>query len=294
MFYRRKVILSILELLGGTVEKLQLQKLLFLVSDKMNKPVYEFVPYKYGCYSFSAKADLDAMVKKEIISKIKNDYKVSKKTKYFSSLIPKDQSLVRNIILKYGKMERISLMKHTYVNYPFYATRSVVAEKILSPDSYQKLTKSKSVLNKTTLFTIGYEGISLEKYLVRLIKNNITLLVDVRKNALSMKYGFSKSTLKWVCNNLGIEYLHIPEVGINSNKRQTLNSQDDYDRLFDDYKNSTLANAVEFQYKILDLLENYNRIALTCYEAETCKCHRTHLAEAIAKLPKFKYKLNHL
>ena len=85
---------------------------------------------------------------------------------------------------------------------------------------------------KTIMFTIGYEGISLEEYLVRLIKNDVKVLVDVRNNPLSMKYGFSKSQLKKYCASLGIKYAHFPEVGIQSDQRQELNSQNDYNKLF--------------------------------------------------------------
>jgi len=53
-----------------------------------------------------------------------------------------------------------------------------------------------------TLFTIGYEGISLEEYFNRLIKNDVKVLVDVRNNPLSMKFGFSKTQLKRFCEKL--------------------------------------------------------------------------------------------
>ena len=53
MFYRRKVILGLIELLGGEVEKLRFQKLLFLYAMKKQNPEYDFVPYKFGCYSYS-------------------------------------------------------------------------------------------------------------------------------------------------------------------------------------------------------------------------------------------------
>ena len=63
MFYRRKIILALIQLLGGELEKIRIQKLLFLYSQKKKNPEYEFIPYKFGCYSFSAKADLNTMVK---------------------------------------------------------------------------------------------------------------------------------------------------------------------------------------------------------------------------------------
>ena len=149
-------------------------------------------------------------------------------------------------------------------------------------------------MNDVTLFTIGYEGISLEHYLNKLIKNNIKLLCDVRKNALSMKYGFSKSQLKNACEGVGINYLHIPEVGISSDKRQELNSQADYDKLFKEYISTNLSKTTSSQKEILDLLKKYKRIALTCFEADKCQCHRTHLAEAISNFKEFKYQVEHL
>ena len=144
------------------------------------------------------------------------------------------------------------------------------------------------------MFTIGYEGISLEMYLQKLVKNNVKLLVDVRKNPLSMKFGFSKTLLKRYCNSLDIEYIHIPEVGINSDKRQELDTQADYDRLFADYRKTTLSETCAHQKQIFDLLKKHNRIALTCFEAKPCQCHRSHLAEAVAKSPDFNYSLKHL
>lgn len=294
MFYRRKIILAIIELLNGNVEKLQLQKLLFLASPNLRKPPYEFIPYKFGCYSFSAKADLDTMVKKGQLSESENAYKSCGNQKYFSSLLAEDKVVVRNTVMSYGKMSSSTLIEYTYKKHPFFAIKSTIAKDVLKPTDYIKVIESQPNQSETTLFTIGYEGISLEEYLLRLIKNNIFVLVDVRKNAMSMKFGFSKSTLKRSCNNLGIEYLHIPEVGVQSDKRKALNTQMDYDNLFDEYKSSVLLETVDSQYKLLKLLEEKKRIALTCFEAKTCQCHRTHLAEAVAKFPEFKYKLSHI
>jgi uncharacterized protein (DUF488 family) len=134
----------------------------------------------------------------------------------------------------------------------------------------------------------------LEEYLNRLIKNDVKVLIDVRRNALSMKFGFSKNQLKRYCGNMGIEYVHIPEVGIQSELRQELKSQADYDRLFIRYTNSSLTKTLEYQNQILDLLIINKRIALTCFEANICRCHRKHLAEAVTNLPRWFYELKHI
>ncbi len=191
-------------------------------------------------------------------------------------------------------MSAAALMKHTYINFPFYATRSEAAENILTKEEFEKVTQAKQKGNKTVLFTIGYEGISLEEYLVRLLKNDVKVLVDVRSNPLSMKYGFSKSLLKKYCASLGIDYVHIPEVGIQSAQRQELNTQSDYDKLFAVYRKTNLNKTTDSQNVILKLLKRSKRIALTCFEANICQCHRKYLAEAIENLPDFDYEVKHI
>lgn len=294
MFYRRKTILALMELLGGEVEKLRFQKLLFLYAMRKQDPEYDFVPYKFGCYSYSAKADMKAMVKRGILSETENIYTKEDRTNYVSTLKVKDKELLENTVADYGKMSNSALIKHTYLNFPFYAIHSTIVKDVMPGKLYERVENEIPKEEEITLFTIGYEGISLEMYLQKLLRNNIKLLVDVRKNALSMKFGFSKTLLKRYCNSLGIEYMHIPEVGIHSDKRQALETQADYDQLFQTYRETTLAETAKEQTQILELLKKYKRIALTCFEAESCQCHRTHLANAIKEHPDFTYDVKHL
>lgn len=294
MFYRRKVILAIIESFGGRLEKIKLQKLLFLFAEKQIKPEYNFVPYKYGCYSFSAAADINTMVTKQQLQETESSYIKQDHTNYIKTLKEGDRKLLLYIKNHYGKMDNTALMKHTYNNYPYYAINSIIAEDILSVDQLKKVNSSRSNTEETILFTIGYEGISLEEYLNRLIKNNVKVLVDVRRNPLSMKFGFSKSLLTKFCNSLGIDYVHFPELGIQSDLRQELHTQTDYDKLFAHYRKEELTETLESQQKILSLLIENKRIALTCFEKDICQCHRKHLSEAICSLPAFNYKLKHI
>jgi len=90
------------------------------------------------------------------------------------------------------------------------------------------------------------------------------------------------------------EYRHFPEVGIAPELRKGLRAQDDYDDLFAAYRRTILPTTLPTQREILNLLQQYRRIALTCFEAESQRCHRRHLAEAISKLPGFTYDVIHL
>jgi uncharacterized protein (DUF488 family) len=294
MFYRRKVILALMQAFDGHLPKISLQKLLFLFASRQAKPAYDFVPYKYGCYSFSANADLVTMVRHGQLSEDQTSFTKIGSVDYVKTLNENDKKILIEIKNNYGKLTANSLMKLTYLSYQYYAINSVKAKQILNEEQYGKVLNAKPINKNIILYTIGYEGISLEEYLNRLIKNDVKVLVDVRNNALSMKFGFSKIQLKTFCASLNIEYLHIPEVGIQSDQRQELKTQADYDNLFDIYKKQNLKKTVSQQQEILNLLKDRKRIALTCFEANICQCHRKHLAEAIITLPEWDFELKHI
>jgi hypothetical protein len=294
MFYRRKLILAVLETFGGKLAKINLQKLLFLVTNRQGKPAYDFIPYKFGSYSYSANADLTAMVKHGFLTEDDTAFTKKDKQLYLSSLTDTDRRLVNQAFILFKNYDADALMKYTYTNFPYYAINSTTAPRLLSATELERVTSKKPSGTATILFTVGYEGVSLEAYLNKLIKNDIRLLVDVRNNPQSQKYGFSKSTLKRCCESLAIEYLHIPEVGIQSEERQELGSQLDYDKLFEAYKLHTLPTTANAQQQILSLLKQKQRVALTCFEANICQCHRKHLSEAITQLPGWKFELKHI
>ena len=62
MFYRRKLILALLEKLDECIEKNRVQELIFLLTNKQKNPDYEFFPYHFGCYSYSLSADLTRII----------------------------------------------------------------------------------------------------------------------------------------------------------------------------------------------------------------------------------------
>lgn len=295
MYYRRKIILSLLQVFDGELEKIQLQKLLFLFTKfQKDKKTYDFVPYKFGCYSFQANADLSTLKKYGIVNETTKSWKKEDEVNYLNELTKEDKKTISDFRIIYANKTSDDLINLTYKRYPYFAINSTVAKEYLTEEDFNNLDNYRSFDDEITLFTIGYQGITLEAYLNKLIRNNIKVLCDVRKNALSMKYGFSKSQLKNACNGVGIEYIHIPEVGIDSEQRQELKTQADYDVLFEEYKNLNLKKSIDSQTKILNLLKKNRRVALTCFEADICQCHRKHLSEAITNLKGFKYTLDHL
>lgn len=289
MYYRRKLILGILEEFGGKLNHTNFQKILFLVTRKQEKKSFDFVPYRYGCFSFQANQDLLTLGKYDLVKSIatqkSSNWVLNGDTNFYSELKKEDQSAIKTVKRETEGFSQRELVRHTYLNYPFYATKSQIAEDILSDDEITSVTKQKRNIEGYEFFTIGYEGISLETYLNKLIINDVKLLCDVRKNSLSMKYGFSKSQLKNACESIGIKYLHIPDLGIESDKRQELNTMSDYNKLFAEYEKTTLKNNHSSIQYLFQLANDYKRVAITCFEKEVCMCHRGRVLKALTTLP---------
>lgn len=285
MYYRRKILFAILEVFGGSLSHTKLQKILFLVTRKQNEKSFDFVPYKFGSFSFQANQDLNTLTKKGLISnqvhKKTSDWVLENNDNYFKILKKEDQAAIKQTAKEVEGLSQKELIRYTYQKYPFFAINSQIVGELLNAQEFNKVKAQRKTTDELAFFTIGYEGISLEKYLNKLIINNVKLLCDVRKNPLSMKYGFSKNQLKNACESIGINYVHIPELGINSEKRTDLNTMNDYMKLFDEYEKTTLVQNKNQLYKILDLTREYQRIAITCFEKEPCMCHRSR----VAKLP---------
>lgn len=132
------------------------------------------------------------------------------------------------------------------------------------------------------LFTIGYEGRTQDEYLALLRESGVTLLADVRRNPISRKKGFSKSTLAEGCAAVGVRYEHLPELGIASEKRKNLATQAAVDALFAEYERDWLPTQGPALAKLRAWLDAGDRVALTCFERAPGDCHRHCVAEALA------------
>lgn len=290
LYYRRKLLLAVLEIFGGVLSSKMLQKYLFLATRGQEVKVYDFVPFKYGCFSFQAEQDLQTLVKLGYLINTSVDgadgYALQKGNSMLSELDMFDRQKLVTMRNEFANYSQDELIRYVYLKAPFYAINSVMAETLLSQEELQKVMAQKRYIEERRLFTIGYEGISLEAYIVQLILKDIKVLCDVRKNAYSRKFGFSKAILQKACSGVGIKYVHIPELGIESEKRQELNTQADYNALFDEYESTSLQENWNYLNIIVDLLHQENRVALTCFEKSPLMCHRSRVAKAVLSLVK--------
>src|SRR3546814_17216763 len=63
------------------------------------------------------------------------------------------------------------------------------------------------------VFTMGYEGLSADRFMLALAAHNIDTVVDVRELPLSRKPGFSKKALASSLSSAGREYVHMVDLG---------------------------------------------------------------------------------
>ena len=73
---------------------------------------------------------------------------------------------------------------------------------------------------KPQVFTIGYEGADVDRFLTTLKDAGVATLADVRAVALSRKRGFSKSALRDALAHQGIGYEHFIKLGTPKEGRQ--------------------------------------------------------------------------
>ena len=298
MSYRRKIILALLSVFDGQLTAKQFQKYLFLFTRKQETKSFDFIPYRYGCFSFQANQDVATLTKCGYckITEIRKVrfFELTKDDNFINTLKPEDRKSLLDIKEQFGNLNQKELIRYTYRQYPYYAIKSVIAENLLNSTELNAIELQKQHYSEKQLFTIGYEGISLETYINKLIINDVNVLCDVRKNAYSQKYGFSKKTLELACKSVDIEYIHIPDLGIVSDKRQELHTQADYDILFQEYEKTTLKENKASLLVIRNLLDKGKRVALTCFEKDPKQCHRTCVANALMQLPDTDYQLKYL
>jgi len=179
-----------------------------------------------------------------------------------------------------------ALVADVYRAYPYWATRSRIAQTVLAGDdaAIAAIEKAHPPRVSSALCSIGYEGRSLEGYFNALLKAGVSILCDVRKNAYSRKFGFSKTMLSEVCTELGIRYEHVPELGIESDERQALNDLADYQRLFLKYERTVLPLQTDALGRIAEWVRSGECVALACFERLPEYCHRTRVAHAVEKL----------
>lgn len=139
--------------------------------------------------------------------------------------------------------------------------------------------------------TIGYERASLSDFLATLQLAKIDVLVDVRDRAQSRRPGFSKSTLSTALQEVGIQYLHLKELGDPKEGRDAAR-RGDYDRFRSIFTRVLETSEAKQAIDKLESLATNSQICLMCFERDQAECHRTMIADRLEA--RLKLKARHL
>ena len=293
---RQKTLLNYISISGEIKSKTLLVKTFFLLCEEELKPrccpLYDFFPYKYGPYSFSLmKLDIQKLINEGVISDL--PYCVIDKRRaneIIGGLDSPTSSALEKIHNKYGKMSVAKVKDYVYARYPYFAIHNEN-----NPGAYLPYNPANSPLfQEARIFTIGYEGRSLDAFLNTLIANNVKALVDIRNNPVSMKYGFTGRSLKHYVEETGIKYISVPELGIESRHRKKLDNQEDYINLFKIYESEILPQRNDKIARLKNLIMQEKRIALMCFEKDERMCHRGIASRYFQNWCDNKYGLSHL
>ena len=279
MLTRQKIILATLHAAGRNPSKIELMKWLFLMRKEselaQDSTFYDFVPYKFGPFSFTVYQDLNYLIRDGYLAPSQDQLGIEL-TETVASIVErlpaKVKAVIQGALSKYSQLSIGELIDYVYDNYPWYATRSQ-----LRPSAVGVRTPS-----QCAVYTSGYEGKSIDRFLERLLNAGIECIIDVRNNPMSRKYGFSKVGLSRCAERLELEYIHIGELGIPSELRRSLHTKEDYEVLFQEYETTVMPSAPEACDRAAELMTR-KPSTLVCFEADASRCHRGKLADLLAR-----------
>lgn len=262
---------------GGCVNKLDLVKLLFLLNAEHQalpkSAVLDFIPYHRGPFSFTLAHDLKNLEQARLLNQSTRNIMLTPLGEAAAADTPVGlERLVHLTYSRHGHLSTNALIDHVYTSFPWYTVNS----------KWEDRRAESRPTAEIAIYTTSYEGVHLDGLLDRLMRHGVRRLIDVRANPVARRFGFHKSTLTRICPMVGIEYVHVPEVGIPATWRANLDTFDSYQRLFDRYEAEVLPDQRD-TLEVLATMILETPSALMCKEANPLCCHRTTLANHLAR-----------
>jgi uncharacterized protein (DUF488 family) len=133
-------------------------------------------------------------------------------------------------------------------------------------------------------FTLGYSGRKTTEMLEVLISSGVRTLVDIRQNPVSMyRPELSKKNLQETLTEIGILYMHLPELGVPRDVRGKAIETGNRDVIWAWYDENVVPEfAGGNLHTFLNAFEH--PVALMCTELDPHECHRHRLSLALEGL----------
>ncbi len=274
MLNRQKTLLFLLTSARRPVTKLELTKWAFILREEMpshgGSAFYDFLPYKYGPFSFCLYREMDALIRDGYVEDATPWTPTALADELVGTLPKAVRHDVQRVVGQFCQQQVNRTVDYVYLKYPRFTVNS------------EKKKLAERFVASPAVYTAGYERLSIDAFLDRLIQKGVQRIIDVRDNPIARRYGFHKSTLSRLAGRVDIQYVHVPELGIRSAFRQNLRSREDYDALFDRYERETIARETGSINRVADLMTNKASV-LVCMEADPQCCHRSRIAKSVSR-----------
>ncbi|WP_322481041.1 DUF488 domain-containing protein [Thermogemmatispora sp.] len=273
MLYRQRLLLALAELARGELEEETARLLVMLISAQAQREQrqgpYDFVVWGKQWRSFVLEHDLQTLRLRRYLTAPPQVALAAAAagTSFLSQLRREDRRLLLQV---WEEGRRLAADRDKAL--PLLRRQLAALSLPRQEEAYSGSGE------EACLFTLGYEGLSLDAYLSLLLSHEVRVLVDVRRNPFSRKFGFARARLAQALYEVGIAYLHLPALGVPSDLRRELETEEAYRALFAHYVADLLPRETESLARLATLIAERKRVALTCFEADPCHCHRAVLA----------------
>lgn len=129
------------------------------------------------------------------------------------------------------------------------------------------------------VFTIGYEGATVDEVLTALREAGVEQVADVRAIAASRRPGFAKTSLTANLKSVGIGYRHLRALGTPKEGRDAA-KKGDRTTLERVYSGQIELPEAQAEAEALKAMVRERPTALLCFERDPAMCHRTLLIAA--------------
>jgi uncharacterized protein (DUF488 family) len=131
------------------------------------------------------------------------------------------------------------------------------------------------------VYTIGYEGKTINEFIDQLKKSGVKRVADVRKITSSRKRDFSKTKFSEILAKNDIEYVGMRELGTPNEVRRFYKSGGALEEFLHRYEK--YIDTVTEAMKKLESVAGERPTAIMCFENDFKKCHRQVLSKRLQK-----------
>jgi hypothetical protein len=275
---RRTLLLSMLSELSKPVTTNRLHLLVALLSVNEANPSWYFIPTDRGPFSVDLLHDLRAFEKAKFVQIDEGGVSVDQAVgeKELSSLDTENLELLYKTIDSYAAMQDDLLLDHALLSRPFWGIRT----KRKGAEIQQIRQQVSSAIRG--LYTLGYEGLSIDSFINLLLMVDVQQVIDVREFAFSRRSEYAKKNLDEALSLAGITYTGVPEVGIPTKARKEILEDKSKEELLAYYESEILPDTGPYADEVARLVRKHN-IALICHEEDPGQCHRSLFAASVIK-----------